>query len=80
MENTYAIATAISVVYFIIKYIEVRMVKKDDDPMSKLMKDSLVVFLSCVVGLFVLGQVGTILSDGGGKRGGSLAFTDNPNF
>jgi len=80
MDNTYAIATAISVVYFIIKYIEVRMVKKEDAPMSNLVKDSMVVFLSCLVGLFVLGQVGTILSDGINKKGGSLAFTDNPNF
>ncbi len=80
MDNTYAIATAISVVYFIIKYIEVRMVKKEDAPMSNLVKDSMVVFLSCLVGLFVLGQVGTILSDGINKKGGSLAFTGNPNF
>lgn len=80
MNNTYAIATAVSVVYFIIKYIEVRVAKKDDVPLSSLTKDSLVVFLSCVIGLFVLEQVGTIMSDGSGKRGGSLAFTDNPSF
>ena len=80
MDNTYAIATTISVVYFIIKYIEVHMIKKEDDTLGKLVKDSLVVFLSCLVGFFVLGQVGTILNDSVGKKGGSLAFTDNPTF
>lgn len=80
MDNVYAIATAISIVFFVIKYVQIRMVNKESEPVSAIAKDSLVVFVSCVVGFFVLDQAGTAITQTAKKGGSSPAFTDNPTF
>ena len=80
MDNVYAIATAISIVFFVIKYVQIHMVKKEKEPVSAIAKDSLIVFISCVVGFFVLDQAGTAITQTTKRGGGSPAFTDNPTF
>jgi len=56
------------------------MVNKEPEPVSAIAKDSMVVFISCVVGFFVLDQAGSAITQTTRKGGASPAFTDNPTF
>ena len=51
--GAYIHSIIIAVVYFIIKYSEMR-IKRVDKPMEELFKDSVIVFISTIVGLYVI--------------------------
>lgn len=83
-NNIYMLSTSISFVYFMIRFIEIRIGKKDPVPFKQMLKDTFIVFISCILGGFVLDQMTPFMNEspnssrgGGGK---SPAFTDNPNF
>ena len=78
-------ATIISVVFFIVKFIEMRFEEKEGKPFKILIKDSLFVYFSVVAGLFVLDQIKPVMEDGGGIGIGGekipvSIFLDNPGF
>ena len=52
-----------------------RFIVKENKPLRELFRDSLVVFLSVIVGLFVLDQFNTNIVKSAPK-----VFTDMPNF
>ena len=83
--NIFLIAAVISVIYVIIKFIEMRILDKDEDPvpLKFLVRDALLVFCSVVVGNLVIEQFGTIIeAHGGGDAPPETpkVFTDNPDF
>lgn len=81
MDNIFIIATVISVIFLIVKFIEMRYVEKDSKPLKLLIRDALLVYFSVVVGYFILQQLKPIITDGDKLSGGTTpAFTDNPNF
>jgi len=82
MKTQYSVSITIAIVHFIIKYIETRAVKKELEPLKKMFRDSFVVFLSCIMGFFVMDQIGPMFDDMGPstRKGGSIAFTDDPSF
>jgi hypothetical protein len=79
--NTFVIAGIISFAYFIIKFIEMRFIDKENKPLKFLMRDSLLVYFSVVFGLFIVEQLKPVIQEGG--EGGIInpaVFTDNPGF
>ena len=79
--NTFVIAGIISFVYFLVKFIEMRFVDKESKPLKFLIRDSLLVYFSVVVGLFVIEQLKPVIQDGGENTVVNPAvFTDNPGF
>jgi len=77
----------IAVVYFLLKFMEMRFVDPENQkPIKVLMRDSIMVCISAVVGMFVLTQFDSLgsLGVGGGGAGGSTAvpavFVDTPGF
>jgi hypothetical protein len=80
--GNYAIAFTISIVYFIIKYVENHIIKKDHVPLKKMMRETFIVFLATICGFFIFGQLRPIINETIQPRGGgsSVAFTDNPTF
>jgi len=76
----------IAVVYFLLKFMEMRFVDPENQkPIKVLMRDSIMVCISAVVGMFVLTQFDSLGSlGGGGGAGGSTAapavFVDTPGF
>jgi hypothetical protein len=79
--NTFVIAGIISFAYFIIKFIEMRFIDKENKPLKFLMRDSLLVYFSVVFGLFIVEQLKPVIQEGG--EGGVInpaVFTDNPGF
>jgi hypothetical protein len=76
----------IAVVYFLLKFMEMRFVEPENQkPMKVLIRDSIMVCISAVVGMFVLtqfDQLGSLGGSSGGSGGGAApaVFVDTPGF
>jgi hypothetical protein len=78
----------IAVVYFLFKFMEMRFVDPENQkPVKVLIRDSIMVCISAVVGMFVLTQFDQLGSLGGGSGGGAggggaapAVFVDTPGF
>jgi len=82
MKTQYNVSITIAIVHFIIKYIETHVVKKEPEPLKKMFRESFFVFLSCIMGFFVMDQLSPMFNDmmPSAHKGGSIAFTDDPSF
>ncbi len=49
---------AISVCYLLFKFIEMRFVLKENKPLKVLVRDTVLVYLSVVLGSFIISQIG----------------------
>ena len=79
------VGIVVSVVYFLLKFMEMRFVDPENQkPVKVLVRDSIMVCISAVLGVFVLNQfenIGGIGGGGGGGGGGAPAvFVDTPGF
>ena len=79
MDNIFLIAAIISIVFFIVKFIEMRFIEKENKPLKYLIRDSLLVYFSVITGNFVIEQIQPMM-DGGTVNNSPVVFTDNPNF
>ena len=79
MDNIFLVAGIISVIFFIAKFLEMRYVDKEPKPLKFLIRDSLVVYFSVVIGNFILGQVEPAINETI-VPSIPMAFTDNPPF
>jgi hypothetical protein len=81
MQNIFIVAAIISVVFFIVKFIEMRFVDKESKPLKFLIRDSLLVYFSVIAGNFVIEQLKPVIQEGGEAAVIAPAvFTDNPGF
>lgn len=76
MENSFFIAGGISVIYLLIKLIEMRVILKEMKPIKDLARDTIIVYLSSILGIFILEQ----FSSGITKPTHTTAFIGNPDF
>ena len=78
MDNIFFTAAVISVIFLIIKFIEMRFISKETIPLKKLVMDCLVVYFSVIIGYYVLEQVTPVIE----KTTTVIppVFTDNPDF
>lgn len=83
------VGIVVSVVYFLLKFMEMRFVDPENQkPVKVLVRDSIMVCISAVLGVFVLNQFENIgnIGGGGGGGGGSgsggapAVFVDTPGF
>jgi uncharacterized membrane protein YgcG len=86
------VGVAVSVVYFLMKFIEMRFTEPENQkPVKVLVRDSIVVCISAVLAVFILSQFENIGGVGvgggggsgsGGGGGGSMpaVFVDTPGF
>lgn len=81
MINSLTLSSVCAIVYFIVRFLEMRFVKKDSSrDLKSLFRDSIFVLISVYLSYFLIGQIyNTNINI---KKGGSVtpAFTDNPNF
>ena len=69
-------AAIISFVYLLFKFIEMRVILKENKPLKILLRDTIIVYLSVVLGNFVIEQVYPV-----GKLSKSpIVFTNKPEF
>jgi len=83
-NNIFLLATIISVTYLLLRFIEMRFVAKEAIPLKVLIKDSLFVYFSILVGHFVIDQVKPVMFSVGGTNelltSVPQVFTDTPDF
>jgi hypothetical protein len=79
MDNIFLVAGIISVIFFIVKFLEMQYIEKESKPLKVLIKDTLVVYVSVVAGNFILEQLSPVIKDSSVVES-PAAFTDNPPF
>jgi hypothetical protein len=65
----------VAIMYVIFRFIEMRFILKENKPLKVLFRDTIIVYLSTISGLFVLDQFATNVGKSAPK-----VFTDIPNF
>tara|TARA_B100001123_G_C15287176_1_gene1016039 strand:- start:1512 stop:1745 length:234 start_codon:yes stop_codon:yes gene_type:complete len=58
-DSIFLIAIAIAAVYLIFRFIEMRFILKENKPLKVLTRDTLLVYLSVLLGNFVFHQIAT---------------------
>lgn len=79
------IGVVVAVVYFLLKFIEMRFVEPDNQkPVKVLVRDSIVVCISAVLAVFIMNQFENISGGGGGSGSNTSStpavFVDTPGF
>lgn len=81
MSTSFWNAFIISVVYFIIRFIEMRFIIKENKSLKLLVRDSFIVYFSVIIGEFLLEQMNSIIQVGGeGINTKIPVFIDDPKF
>ena len=80
MNNIFVVSAVISIIFLIVKFIEMRFVEKDSKPLKILIRDALLVYFSVVSGYFILNQIEPALNDSSIGSSVTPIFTDNPGF
>ena len=80
--NSFVVAFVVSFFFVVVKFIEMRFVAKENYPLKHLVKESLFVFFSVVIGQFVVEQANPeeFLSKFDEKNIIPEVFTTNPDF
>lgn len=76
MENLFVNAGIISVVYTIVKFVEMRFLTKEPKPIKEIFRDTIIVFISVVLGMFIFIQMGPLSN----KKFETSAFTGKADF
>ena len=58
-QSIFVAGVAIAIVYLLFRFIEMRFVLKEKKPIKVLIRDTLMVYLSVVIGNFILSQFST---------------------
>jgi hypothetical protein len=81
MSNIFITASIISIIFLIVKFIEMRFVDKENKPLKFLIRDTLLVYFSVIAGSFVLEQLKPVIHAGENVLISSpQVFTGNPEF
>jgi len=74
--SVFLTAVAVAVSYLLFRFIEMRFILKENKPLKILARDTLIVYLSVLLGTFVMEQFG---SSSMGKKMTEV-FTNTPEF
>lgn len=77
MENTIAIASIIAIIFTLFSVIESRFIRKDGTPFKSHIKNTVLVFISALAGMYVMHSIGETTSTAPQPVG---AFTGAPGF
>ena len=79
MNNEFVTSLTITIIVFIIKFLEMRLILKENKGLKVLFKESLIVFIASIISLFILNEfkVLNIISSG---KGVPDVFVNQPNF
>ena len=79
MDNIFIVAAIVSIIFVIAKFIEMRFIDKESKPLKLLIRDALLVYVSVIIGYFILSQLKPIIQEGGAIAAPQV-FTGNPEF
>ena len=82
MVNIFITAAVISIIFLIVKFIEMRFVEKEPKPFKLLIRDTLLVYFSVVSGHFILDQLKPMMTGGGDgvPSAAPQVFVEEPGF
>ena len=74
--SSFVTGIAVATAYLIFKFIEMRLILKENKPLKILVRDTLLVYLSVILGNFIMEQIG------GNNMMTKIpqVFTNDPNF
>jgi len=78
MENIFLISGFISFIFLLFKFIEMRFIEKENKPLKNLIRDALVVYISVILGYYIIKQIQPIVMSN--ENVITPVFTDNPGF
>ena len=81
-NNLFIVGVVTAVIYFIVKFLEMRFIETESQkPMKVLIRDTIVVCVSSIIGVYIISQF-KILSKNDVSSGGSApaVFVDTPGF
>lgn len=55
--NTYLLAAIVSVLYGLIRFLEMRFVLKETKPLKFILRDAIIVYLTVMLGVFIISQL-----------------------
>ena len=75
-SSSFVTGVAVASAYLIFRFIEMRLILKENKPLKVLVRDTLIVYLSVLLGNFIMEQLG------GAKLISKVpqVFTNNPDF
>ena len=76
MSDYLVIGGIIAVIYALIKILEIRMSKDDPKPLKVIVKETILVYICAILGIFIFNQVNPLKTGGGPTS----AFTGKPEF
>jgi hypothetical protein len=56
MEKYIIHSGIISFIYLLLKFVEMRITKNEAKPMKELIRDTIIVYLSAIIGLYIIGE------------------------
>ena len=80
MTDVFVYALAISSVFFLFKFLEMKMLPDEDKkPLKVVMKETFVVYIASIVGIYMYAQFDNQQIKTVGSKT-TMAFVDNPSF
>jgi len=76
-HSPFLLASAVAIVYILFRFIEMRYVMKENKPLKLLFRDTLLVYISALIGNFILNQIVPLQNM---MRGDPKVFTNVPDF
>jgi len=82
MSNVFISAGAISIIYIIAKFIEMKYIEKENRPVKDLVKDTFVVYICILIGYYIIEQLEPMIEQGmpDATAAAAAVFTGNPDF
>ena len=77
MEKYISQSGIIAFIYLLMKFLEMRISKKESKPMKELMRDTIIVYLSAMVGLYIISE---FMNTKTVTKTVTNVFTDAPGF
>lgn len=77
-HSVFVIAISVSIAYLLFKFVEYKYILKENKPLKVLFRDTLIVYLSVVMGNFVLTQLNPITSSISNVK--PEIYTNDPGF
>jgi TctA family transporter len=77
MEKYILHSGIIAFIYILMKFVEMRMIKKDKKEVRELIRDTIIVYLSAIVGLYIISE---FMPSESVIKTVTNVFTDTPGF
>jgi hypothetical protein len=78
--NIYLRALVISIIFIVFKYIEMRYIEKQIKPLKTLVKETVIVYFSSLIGIFVASNIQIMIENMDETAKNPTVFTSKPDF